>query len=137
MKPVSKAYILSIVICMLSMYGYSQAPTISKKDEVFIRAEQMPEYETGKEQLGKDIADCVVYPKKAIELGISGTVVVKCVINTNGEACNPVVVKPVHELLDKAAIDVIPCLGCFKPGVQGGVPVSVYFYIPIQFQIPK
>lgn len=137
MKHAGKTIFVSLVLCILSMYGYSQISTSNKKNEVFMRVEQMPMYEKGKEQLNKDIADCVVYPQKAIELGVSGTVVVKVIINTNGEACNPVIVKHVHELLDKATLDIIPCLGCFTPGMQGGNPVSVYYYIPIQFQLPK
>lgn len=129
---------IALSIFLLSSVSYSQTDTTTQeKEQVYARVEQMPSYIRGNSMLLKDIVDCIVYPKEALEIEITGVVVVRVTITTKGVASDAQILKSVHPLLDQAALDVIPLLGNFNPGMQGGKPVAVYYNIPIKFEMPK
>ena len=85
------------------------------------------------------IADFVVselrYPKKARRKGIEGKVVVKFVIEKNGEVGEASVVTSVNPLLDQEALRVVQSMPSFRPGTQRGKPVRVMFHLPFNFAL--
>jgi TonB family protein len=85
------------------------------------------------------IADFVIselkYPKKARRKGIEGKVVVKFVIEKNGEVGEATVVKSVSPLLDQEALRVVQSMPPFRPGTQRGKPVRVMFHLPFNFAL--
>lgn len=107
------------------------------KEQVHIRVEKMPGFPGGMGSLIKFIGENLDYPQDAADLGIEGTVVVKFVVNKNGKAVNPEIIKSIHPLLDKAALDVVAKLPLFEPGEQAGEKVPVYFNLPVQFKLGK
>lgn len=107
------------------------------EEKVHIRVEKMPSFPGGMGALISFIGNNLDYPQDAADLGIEGTVVVKFVVNKNGKAVNPEIIKPVHPLLDKAALDVVAKLPTFEPGEQAGEKVPVYFNLPVQFKLGK
>ncbi|MDP4207172.1 MAG: VIT domain-containing protein [Bacteroidota bacterium] len=58
---------------------------VQEKEEIFQCIEQMPDYPGGTDALSKFLSDNLKYPKIAAEMGISGRVYVKFVINKRGE----------------------------------------------------
>jgi TonB family protein len=85
------------------------------------------------------IADFVVaklkYPKKARRKGIEGKVVVKFVVEKNGEVGDVLVVHSVSPLLDQEAVRVVQAMPAFRPGTQSGKPVRVMFHLPFNFAL--
>lgn len=116
-------------------YGFGDEEEVEEK--VHIRVEKMPGFPGGMGALIKFIGENLDYPQDAADLGIEGTVVVKFVVNKHGKAVNPEVLKSVHPLLDKAALDVVAKLPTFEPGEQAGEKVPVYFNLPVQFKLGK
>ena len=116
-------------------YGFGEEEEIEEK--VHIRVEKMPGFPGGMGALIKFIGENLDYPQDAADLGVEGTVVVKFVVNKHGKAVNPEILKSVHPLLDKAALDVVAKLPTFEPGEQAGEKVPVYFNIPVQFKLGK
>ncbi len=116
-------------------YGFGEEEEIEEK--VHIRVEKMPGFPGGMGALIKFIGENLDYPQDAADLGVEGIVVVKFVVNKHGKAVNPEILKSVHPLLDKAALDVVAKLPTFEPGEQAGEKVPVYFNLPVQFKLGK
>ena len=75
------------------------------------------------------------YPKKARRKGVEGKVVIKFVIEKNGEVGEASVMKPVSPLLDQEALRVVQSMPPFRPGTQRGKPVRVMFHLPFNFAL--
>lgn len=81
------------------------------------------------------IAENTVYPQKAIDLGISGTVNIYYEISKDGFVEKVRVLEPVQEMLDNEAIRVVKTLPPFTPGFQKGKNVRVAYTLPVKFKL--
>ena len=75
------------------------------------------------------------YPDIARENNITGRVVVKFVVNEDGSASDPKVVRSVGGGCDEEAQRFIAAMPNWKPGIQNGKPVKVYYTQPITFNL--
>lgn len=76
-----------------------------------------------------------VYPDKARELGISGTVVVKFVVEPDGRVSRPRILEAHPKgVFEQNALDAI-LRWRFKPGFARGMPVATSVILPFQFQL--
>ena len=107
------------------------------EEQVFVSVEQMPEFPGGMEALRKYIADHIKYPEIAKENEIEGTVVVKFIINRDGTVSKVSVLRGVDPVLDSEAVRVVRTLPKFKPGMNCGCPVKVWFTLPVVFKLQK
>ena len=103
--------------------------------EVFSFVEEMPMYPGGDNELLKAIHDNLDYPERAKENGIQGTVYLRFAVTTRGTVGDVQIMRGVDPLLDAAAANAVRKLSNFRPGRQGGTPVSVWYNIPITFQL--
>ena len=101
----------------------------------FIVVEEPPEFPGGMAALMKFISDEIIYPSDAQNNNIQGKVILKFVVTADGATDRIEVIGSVDPLLDNEAVRVIEMLPRFKPGKQGGVPVPVWFSIPVIFRI--
>lgn len=60
--------------------------------------------------------------------------IVQFVVDEEGNVANPHVLRSVHKLLDRAALDVIQQVK-FKPGRQRVRPVKVKMSLPFRFNL--
>ncbi len=111
-------------------------PTETPTDEPpRIIAEVMPYFPGGTKGLMKYISKHVDYPEEAKTNDVTGTVYLTFVVSKTGKVMNVKITKKADPLLNKAALDVVKNLPDFTPGKQNGVPVSVYFSLPIVFKL--
>ncbi len=104
--------------------------------EPLIYAAVMPRFPGGKKALQIFVANHVVYPAIARENGIQGTVHLRFEVTKTGTIGRiEILNKTVDKLLQDASVDVIKTLPKFKPGMQNGEKVSVWFSIPISFKL--
>jgi periplasmic protein TonB len=111
------------------------APEIPVEEKIFIIVEEQPEFPGGYPALFKFIGENLVYPQEAEVNNIQGKVILKFVVNADGSADRVQILKGIDSLLDNEAIRVVKTLPKFKPGKQGGVPVPVWFTLPVVFKI--
>lgn len=99
--------------------------------------EFMPTFNGGspKTEFYKFIMANLKYPEQAVQNNISGRVIIKFVINSNGELVNAEVIRSVHPDLDNEALRVINSSPRWEPGIQSGRRVSVTFVFPISFKL--
>jgi len=101
-----------------------------EEDEIFIAVEEKPELIGGMAALQKTVD----YPEMAEGAGIEGRVIVQFVVNEQGSVEDPKVIRGVHRLLDKAAIEAVRAQK-FRPGKQRGQPVKVQMSLPVAFTL--
>ena len=59
--------------------------------KVYDSVDESPDYPGGGKQLMKDLSAVLKYPEEAKKEGISGRVVVKFIVSSNGEVTDPVI----------------------------------------------
>jgi len=109
--------------------------SVDGKEVDFFPYENMPEYPGGEKALLEYISRNVHYPFEAMKSGIQGKVLVRFVVQKNGETSRAEIVKSVSPELDNEAVRVVKTLAKWKPGMQDGEPVSVWYTLPISFKL--
>ncbi len=106
-----------------------------KLDTVLFFAEQMPKFLGGEAALRKYIAENLEYQPMPLVSDISGRVYARFVVTKVGEVANIEIVRSVDAILDMDVIRVISTLPNFKPGMQNGKPVNVWYTVSVDFQL--
>ena len=109
--------------------------TDTSKQEPYTMVEELPQYPGGDGELLKFIAENTQYPDSAKAHGIQGRVIVRFAIEPDGNVDNISVIKGVDPLLDTEAVRVVRLLKGWKPGMQEGKPVAVWYMVPITFTL--
>ena len=113
-----------------------EAPADSTaKEEVFMVAEQMPEFPGGMKELLKFLQENVKYPENAMKNNVQGRVIVQFVIEKDGTPTEFKVAHSVDPDLDAEALRVLQTMPKWKPGMQRGEVVRVKFTVPVSFKL--
>ena len=113
-----------------------EAPADSTaKEEVFMVAEQMPEFPGGMKELLKFLQDNLKYPENAMKNNVQGRVIVQFVVEKNGTPTEFKVLRSVDPDLDAEALRVMKAMPKWKPGMQKGQVVRVKFTVPVSFKL--
>lgn len=113
-----------------------EAPADSTaKEEVFMVAEQMPEFPGGMKELLKFLQDNLKYPENAMKNNVQGRVIVQFVVEKNGTLTEFKVARSVDPDLDAEALRVLQTMPKWKPGMQRGKIVRVKFTVPVSFKL--
>lgn len=105
------------------------------KDEVFMVAEQMPEFPGGMKELLKFLQDNLKYPESAMKNNVQGRVIVQFVVEKDGTPTEFNVVRAVNPDLDAEALRVLKTMPKWKPGMQKGEAVRVKYTVPVTFRL--
>jgi TonB family protein len=108
---------------------------INKEPSVYQFVEQMPEFPQGEMALKNYLTEHIQYPSIAKENNIEGKVFCKFVVDQSGYIRNAEVVKGIGYGCDDEAIRVINAMPKWKPGMQNGKAVSVYYTLPVFFKL--
>ncbi|MCL2328900.1 MAG: energy transducer TonB [Bacteroidetes bacterium] len=104
---------------------------------IHTNVDKMPSFPNGDTALNEFVRRNLVYPKKAINKGLEGTIIVRFVVNANGKVCTPQIIQSSNNVFDRQALLVIKKLPRFTPGEEYGRKVRVYYELPIEFKLPK
>lgn len=107
----------------------------NKNKEPFHNVEQMPSFPGGTEALMQFIKDNLEYPESAERDSIQGRVVIRFVVDKEGALRDWQVLRSPHPDMEKEAIRLILAMPRWIPGKQNGIPVDVYYTIPITFKL--
>ncbi len=108
---------------------------VEEKMEPFTVVEQMPDFPGGEAELFKYLQKNIKYPEMARESGITGVVYVKFVVDKHGKISDIQLLRGIGGGCDEEAIRVVKSMPDWKPGRQNGMPVPVYFTLPIKFTL--
>jgi TonB family protein len=100
--------------------------------KIYTYVEQMP---VAGYDFNKYLSDSLHYPDSARINNIEGRVILKFIVNENGDISDAIVVRGIGGGCDEEALRVIKNMPVWKPGAQNGQPVKVLFTIPIVFKL--
>ena len=106
-----------------------------KKEKVYEAVEEDPVFPGGTMGLYDYLAKTLIYPPKAAEAGVQGTVSVRFVVKSDGSIGEVQMLRGKSPELDAEAIRVVKSLPRFTPGRVGGKPVSAWYTLPIRFRL--
>lgn len=98
-------------------------------------AEEMPDFVGGYAALQRYLGSQIKYPAIDKDLGIKGTVYVKFIVEKDGSISGVELLKGVSPTIDAEAIRVVKGMPRWNPGKQRGMPVRVFFNLPIRFDL--
>lgn len=94
-----------------------------------------PEFPGGEDELMRYLMSHLKYPEEAVRSNISGRVTLGFVVNKNGEIDDIKVLRSVGYGCDEEAVRVVKSMPGWKPAMNNGKPVNVYFNLPITFEL--
>lgn len=114
-----------------------QVQSKDPEEDVFTVVEEMPKFPGGEMQMMKYIQKNIIYPQKAKEAGLSGKCFTAFIVNKEGNISKVIIIKKVPgcEECDEEAIRLIKSMPTWDAGKQNGKPVSVFYNLPINFQL--
>lgn len=108
----------------------------SKYEDTFTAVEYMPEFPGGQTELIKFIQTNIVYPKNLNVFNVGGKVFLKFVVSPDGNVYDVQVIKSSGFIeLDNEAKRIVELMPKWKPGMQDGKTVPVFFNLPINFSL--
>lgn len=101
----------------------------------FVLVQEKPEFNGGdpNKEFARYIARNLQYPAIAAENGVDGLVIVRFIIDEEGNLINPMILRSVDPALDAEALRVISASPRWTPGKQRNKPAKVAFSFPIHF----
>lgn len=105
------------------------------KPAQLFQVDQKPEFPGGEKEMYDYLQSNLKYPQIARESGLSGTVVVRFVINAQGRVEQVEVVHSPSKLFNAEALRVINGMPAWTPAKLNGRAVATYFVIPLKFQL--
>lgn len=118
--------------CEESEYDSSDEMSSEDADKIYTIAEQMPSF---KGNVNAWLSSHLQYPAVAAENGIQGRVIVKFVVESDGNLSQAQVVRGVDPSLDREALRVVNSMPTWNPGMNHGKPANVWFTLPITFKL--
>lgn len=106
-----------------------------EEDEIFVFVEENPSYPGGEEALYKYLYSSIQYPDMARDNNITGTVVIRFVVEKDGSITKAAVAREIGGGCGKEALRVVNAMPKWKPGKQSGKAVRTEFTLPVQFQL--
>ena len=104
-------------------------------DITYVRVQKMPQFGNGDADLLNYLAKNIKYPRRALELGISGIVYLKFVVDKKGNVRDVQLLRGIGGGCDEEAVRKVKAMPNWKPGKQMGKPVNVYYNLPVKFTL--
>ena len=113
-----------------------EEPSGDDTDIIYQVIEEQPEFPGGMKELMKWFSENINYPEEAAKAGVQGRVFVRFVVHKDGSISSPEILRSSgNELLDTEALRVVSSMPKWKPGMQGGKAVNVWFTLPVIFKL--
>lgn len=110
----------------------------TETDKIVNFASEMPMFAGGKDAMMEYLSKNIKPFTSDIENGISGKVIIRFYIDVDGTVKNPEVLKDnIGGRCAEAAIAAIKKMPKWKAGKQNGIPVKVYFTLPVTFDFSR
>lgn len=106
-----------------------------KFNKPYFDAEMMPEFPGGLKAMARYLKKNAIYPERASQSNIEGTVNVRLVVRADGSLSDLKVLNGLGYGCDDEALRLVSKMPRWIPGVQNGISVPVYTVIPITFKL--
>lgn len=122
-----------------TIYTWFKAPKFTvapyEDGEPFEAVDQMPTFPGGTRMLFKYLFEHLQYLLPDADKGKEGTVIIRFMVDKEGNVINPVVKQGATSLMNKEALRVVSQMPKWNPGKHKGKVVDCYFSLPIVFRL--
>lgn len=108
---------------------------LSQTEMVFLRVETPPQFVGGQDSLTVYLKNNLRYPTQAYQGKITGKVMVRFVVASNGEISKSEIISGIGYGCDEEALRVVNLFPKWIPGRQSGKNVAVQQILPIEFAL--
>ncbi|WP_028666802.1 energy transducer TonB [Runella zeae] len=108
---------------------------LSQTEMVFLRVETPPQFVGGQDSLTVYLKNNLRYPTQAYQAKITGKVMVRFVVGSNGEISKSEIISGIGYGCDEEALRVVTLFPKWVPGRQSGKNVAVQQILPIEFAL--
>ena len=108
---------------------------LSGKSYSYSVLSENPKFPGGDAQLMTFLQRNIKYPDYERDNNIQGKVLLRFVVDSNGDVSDIQIIRHVSKGLDEEALRVVKHLPSFKPGIHRGQTVNVYFNLPIVYRL--
>ena len=105
------------------------------EEEIYVFVSEYPEFPGGEEALYKYIYDNLRYPEEARDANVTGTVIIRFVVEKDGSTSNATIAREIGCGCGAEAKRIVEGMPKWKPGRQSGKLVRTEFTIPVQFRL--
>ena len=109
--------------------------TEAEEEEIFVFVEENPSFPGGEDALYKYLYENIQYPDMAHDNNITGTVVIRFVVEKDGSITKAAIAREIGGGCGKEALRVVNSMPKWKPGKQSGKAVRTEFTLPVQFTL--
>ena len=111
----------------------------SETDLIYHIVQESPLFPGGTDSLIAHINKEMTYPAEAIAKTEEGMVFVQFIVNKDGcvDSNDVTILRGAAPSLNQEAIRLVKLFPCWTPGRQNGLPVRVYYKMPIRFKLNK
>ncbi len=102
-------------------------------EEVFTTVDENPTFPGGIKEMYKFIGQNLRYPAAAQRANTQGKVFVKFIVRKDGSTSDMTVLKGIGNGCDEETVRVIGMMPKWNAGKQNGIPVNVFFTMPVSF----
>lgn len=102
-------------------------------EEIFTTVEENPTFVGGIKKMYEYIGQNLKYPVEARNKNIQGKVFVKFIVRKDGSTSDMSILKGIGSGCDEEVVRVISAMPKWNPGKQNGIPVNVFFTMPVSF----
>ncbi|HET9571433.1 MAG TPA: TonB family protein [Bacteroidales bacterium] len=125
------------VILIETKIGAAKMDSAIKSGKPLNVVEVMPQFPGGEEALMSFIKQNLRYPIWDAKQGLEGRVILRFVVNKTGKVSDIEVIRGVSPGCNTEAIRVVKMMPDWKPGTQKGIPVNVYYTLPIVYKLQR
>lgn len=133
-----KILLLALILFVNKYASMAQNEQKSLPDTtIYVFAETMAEFPGGQNALFSFLSTNISFPLEAKAKGITGTVLVKFVVEKDGSISNAKVIVPLYPACDEAALRGVQSMPHWIPATKQGEPVRSYYSIPFAYHTSK
>jgi periplasmic protein TonB len=138
MKP---AFLIVIFLFLSSVRSFAQLGTLNEDESLALNGdaqEELPEFPGGILEMMKYVREKIKLPQQVLDNKLYGKCYLKFLVKADGSIDEISVLKGVGGCpeCDAEAIRVIKSMPRWKPGYIAGVPVALYYNLPVNFHNP-
>lgn len=116
-------------------YDVKLKPEKREVDKIIEVPSRMPQYPGGQEEMHRFLQKNMIYPSRAKDVGIEGTVYAQFVVEKDGSITSLVIKRGPDQSLKEEALRVIKNMPNWEPGYQGIHKARVRLVLPIEFRL--
>jgi periplasmic protein TonB len=132
----TKVFLISIISIFLSLSSVRSFSQDTLQDnKVYTVVENIPVYPGGDAALMEFLSDNIRYPDEAKTSGMTGTVIVRFIVEKDGSVTNAKILQGLGGGCNDEVLRVVKLMKQWTPGKQNGKTVRVLYNLPVKFSL--